>query len=160
LLLAAKKAGGALAKFTDASWEARLRGRWQALAAERKEADADQFWRAALQRGGVFDEAPAPTAVSLAPSATEIAYSAPAFEGNGKCVFLASPHALLHDGRGANKPRLLENADPVTKITWHDWVELNPEVARALNVQDGEIVRLTSPHGSLELPAYLHVGLH
>ena len=67
---------------------------------------------------------------------------------------------MLHDGRGANKPWLLENADPVTKITWHDWVELNPEVARALDVQDGEILRVTSPHGSVEVPAYIHYGLH
>ena len=33
---------------------------------------------------------------------------------------------MLHDGRGANKPWLLENADPVTKITWHSWVEVEP----------------------------------
>jgi molybdopterin-containing oxidoreductase family iron-sulfur binding subunit len=151
LLLAAKKAGGALGKFTDASWEA--------LATDQKAANTDDFWRSALQRGGVFDEAPAPAAVSLAASAGDIGYTRPAFDGNGNFVFLAYPHALLHDGRGANKPWLLENADPVTKITWHNWVEVSPETARALNVQNGEILRLTSPHGSLEAPAYIHPGL-
>jgi anaerobic selenocysteine-containing dehydrogenase/Fe-S-cluster-containing dehydrogenase component len=159
LLLAAKKAGGALGKFTDASWEARLRTRWQALATDQKAANADDFWRSALQRGGVFDEAAAPAAVSLAASAGDIGYTRPAFDGNGNFVFLPYPHALLHDGRGANKPWLLENADPVTKITWHNWVEVSPETARALNVQNGEILRLTSPHGSLEGPAYIHPGL-
>ena len=63
LLAVAKKAGGPLAKFTDASWETHLRGRWQAFAAERKEADPTEFWRAALQRGGVFDEPAAPAPV-------------------------------------------------------------------------------------------------
>ena len=61
-----RKAGGALAGFTAPTWEAHLRGRWQALAAERKGADAEGFWRAALQRGGVFDEPAAPAPVALA----------------------------------------------------------------------------------------------
>ena len=160
LLAVARKAGGPLARFTDASWEARLRSRWQALAADRKEADADGFWRSALQRGGVFDEPAAPAEAALAPTAAEVNYTRPAFEGKGGFVFLPYPHGMLHDGRGANKPWLLENADPVTKITWHSWVEVSPETARALDVQDGEILRLTSPHGTLEAPAYIHAGLH
>jgi molybdopterin-containing oxidoreductase family iron-sulfur binding subunit len=160
LLAVAKKSGGPLAKFTDASWEAHLRGRWQALAAERKEADADGFWRSALQRGGVFDPPAAPTPVALAPTAAEVTYTKPAFEGNGSFVFLAYPHGTLHDGRGTNKPWLLENADPVAKITWHSWVEVSPETARKLDIRNGEILRLTSPHGTLEAPAYIHLGLH
>jgi Fe-S-cluster-containing dehydrogenase component len=67
---------------------------------------------------------------------------------------------MLHDGRGANKPWLLENADPVTKITWHHWVEVGPETARKLDIRNGEILRLTSPHGAVEGPAYIHPGLH
>jgi molybdopterin-containing oxidoreductase family iron-sulfur binding subunit len=160
LLQVAQKAGGALGKFTGPSWEAHLRGRWQALAAERKEPSADEFWRAALQRGGVFEEPGAATEVALAASAAELSYTKPAFEGDGGFVFVAYPHGTLHDGRGANKPWLLETADPVTKITWHSWVEVSPETARSLDIQDGEILRLTSPHGALEAPAYVHRGLH
>jgi molybdopterin-containing oxidoreductase family iron-sulfur binding subunit len=51
-------------------------------------------------------------------------------------------------------------SDPVTKITWYPWVEIHPEVAKRMDVQEGEILRLTSPHGSIELPAYLYPGLH
>ena len=160
LLAVAKQAGGALAGFDAPTWEAHLRGRWQALAGERKEADADGFWHAALQRGGVFDEPPPPTEVALAPTAAQVSYTRPAFEGDGAYVFAAYPHGTLHDGRGANKPWLLEVADPVTKITWHSWVELGPAAARALDVRNGEILRLTSPHGALEAPAYIHPGLH
>ncbi len=160
LLAVAKKVGGPLAKFADASWEAHLRGRWDALAAERKEADAGEFWRAALQRGGVFDEPAAPAQVALAATASDVSYTRPPFEGNGGFVFLAYPHGMLHDGRGANKPWMLENADPVTKITWHSWVEVSPETARKMDIRNGEILRLTSPHGTLEAPAYIHLGLH
>ena len=160
LLQVSKKAGGALARFTAPTWEAHLRSRWQSLAAERKEADAEGFWRSALQRGGVFDEAGAAAPVALAASATDVAYTKPAFEGKGDFVFLAYPHGNLHDGRGTNKPWLLENADPVTKITWHSWVEVSPETAKALDIRNGEILRLTSAAGTIEAPAYIYLGLH
>jgi molybdopterin-containing oxidoreductase family iron-sulfur binding subunit len=160
LLQTARKAGGALGKFTAPSWEAHLKSRWQALAGERKAGNGDEFWHAALQRGGLFDDEPAAVDVALAPGASELGYTKPAFEGKGEFVFLAYPHGMLHDGRGANKPWLLENADPVTKITWHHWVEVGPDTARRLDIRNGEILRLTSPHGSVEGPAYIHPGLH
>ncbi len=160
LLQVAKKAGGALAKFTAPSWEAHLRSRWESLAGERKAGDAGEFWRSALQRGGLFDEASAAAEVALAPSASELGYTKPAFEGKGEFVLLVYPHGMLHDGRGTNKPWLLENADPVTKITWHHWVEVGPETARRLDIRNGEILRLISPHGAVEGPAYIHPGLH
>ena len=142
------------------SWEAHLRSRWESLAGERKAGDAGEFWRSALQRGGLFDEASAAAEVALAPSASELGYTKPAFEGKGEFVLLVYPHGMLHDGRGTNKPWLLENADPVTKITWHHWVEVGPETARRLDIRNGEILRLTSPHGAVEGPAYIHPGLH
>ena len=64
--------------------------------------------------------------VSLALADGKLAYTRPTFEGDGQFVFLTYPHPMLHDGRGANKPWLMENADPVTKITWHSWVEVSP----------------------------------
>ncbi len=159
LLRVAKKAGGSLARFDAPSWEAHLKSRWQALGGELGEKDAAVFWHAAVQRGGVFRDPPAPPAVSLALGEARVAYSKPTFEGDGDFVFLTYPHALLHDGRGANKPWLLENADPVTKITWHSWVEIGPGAARRLDVRDGEIVRLTSPFGSIEAPVYVYPGI-
>jgi molybdopterin-containing oxidoreductase family iron-sulfur binding subunit len=88
-----------------------------------------------------------------------VKYTRPAFEGNGDYVLAAYPHDLLYDGRGANKPWLLENGDPVTKITWHSWVEVHPETASKLDVRDGEILRITSPHGTLEAPVFVYAGL-
>jgi len=160
LLQAAQKAGGPLARFTAPSYQAHLRARWQTLAAQRGQEDFEGFWRAALQRGGLFEEVVGGPAVALAAGATEVTYTKPVFEGDGEWVFAPYPHSLLHDGRGANKPWLLENADPVTKITWHSWVEVSPETAAKLDVQDGEILRLTSPHGAIEAPVFVYQGLH
>ena len=128
--------------------------------AQQGEKDTEAFWRAALQRGGLYQEAPAAPHRFARRGRDGVTYTRPAFEGKGDFVLVAYPHALLHDGRGANKPWLLENADPVTKITWHSWVEVEPETARKLDVRDGEILRLTTPHGTLELPAYVYLGLN
>ena len=159
LLKVSQKAGGALAKFNAASYQAYLRTRWDALAAQQGDKDAEAFWRAALQRGGLYTAAPAATQPGLATQAPAT-YSPPRFEGSGDFVLAAYPHSLLHDGRGANKPWLLENADPVTKITWHSWVEIGPETAQKLDVRDGEILKLTTAHGTLELPAFVYLGIN
>jgi molybdopterin-containing oxidoreductase family iron-sulfur binding subunit len=160
LLKVSQKAGGALARFSAPTWQAHLESRWQALAAERGVKDFDGFWRAVLQRGGLYEETPAAPAVSLVVSGNSLEYTRPAFEGDGEFVFSAYPHPMLHDGRGANKPWLLEIADPITKITWHSWIEVSPATARKLDVRDGEIIRLTSPHGALEAPVVVYPGLH
>ena len=159
LLRVSRKAAGALARFTAPTWDEHLKTRWGALAGELGEADAAAFWHSAVQRGGVYRDPPAPPEVSLALADGRLAYTKPTFEGDGSFTFLTYPHAMLHDGRGANKPWLMENADPVTKITWHSWVELSPAAARTLDVRDGEIVELTSPYGTVEGPVYVYPGI-
>ncbi len=159
LLRTAKKMGGPLARFTAPTYKDHLQTRWQALAAQRREKDFAAFWHGALQRGGVFLETPAAPRITLAAGAARATYTKPVFEGNGEFVFVPYAHSMLYDGRGANKPWLLENADPVTKIAWHSWLEVHPETARRLDVRNGEILRVTSPHGSIEAPAYVYHGI-
>jgi molybdopterin-containing oxidoreductase family iron-sulfur binding subunit len=150
LLKVAQKAGGALAQFSAPSWEAHLRDVWQARGG------GDAAWRDALQRGGVYGDAPVAT-VSVASAAVDPAV--PAFDGPGE--FVVVPYASSHysDGTGANRPWLAEIPDPVTKITWQSWVELHPDTARQLNVREGEIVKLTSSHGTVSAPAYVYHGI-
>jgi molybdopterin-containing oxidoreductase family iron-sulfur binding subunit len=148
-----------LARFPAPTWDEHLKARWAALAGELGEADPAGFWHAAVRRGGVYRDPPAPAEVSLALADGRLSYTRPTFEGEGSFVFLTYPHGMLHDGRGANKPWLMENADPVTKITWHSWVEVSPATARSLDVRDGEIVELTSPYGSVEGPVYVYPGI-
>jgi molybdopterin-containing oxidoreductase family iron-sulfur binding subunit len=156
LLQLAQKVGGPLARFNAPGWEAYLKAEWLKTLG-----GSDAAWRDALQRGGVYGETPV-TPVKLAPGAQSVGYTAPAFDGEtgGDSFFLATAPSVMGDGRFANRPWLLELSDPVTKITWHSWVELHPDTAASLNVQDGEIVRLTSPHGSIEAPVCVYPGIH
>ena len=154
LLKTAQKAGGALARFTAPTFEAHLKTSFGSAIP-----GGDAAWRSALARGGVFAAATAaPTPARLAAAGT-VNYTRPTFDGDGEFFF--TPVASVHgDGRGANRPWLLELPDPVTKITWHSWVEIHPETAERMNVKDGEVLRLTSPAGSIEAPAYVYPGIH
>jgi anaerobic selenocysteine-containing dehydrogenase/Fe-S-cluster-containing dehydrogenase component len=156
LLKASQKAGGPLAQFNAVSFEAHLKQKWAGLT---RGTDPAQAWRDALARGGLYDAAPPAPAVKLAAGALGMTWTAPALEGNGEFVFLPVPSSMYHDGRGANRPWLLENPDPVTKITWGSWIELHPETAKRLDVRDGEVLRLRSPHGEVSAPAYVYPGV-
>ena len=166
LLKTAQKIGGAFAGFTATSFEAHLKDGWRGLAAG---AEFDGFWRAALARGGIYPAAAEGTTGAATDGAASgvtmtggmgAAPTRPAFDGDGEYIFQPYPHSMLHDGRGTNRPWLLENPDPVTKITWHSWVEISPETARRLDVRRGEILRLVSPHGAIEAPAFVYAGIH
>lgn len=155
LLLTSKAVGGPLAKFDAPDFKTWLRRAWTAAGRGSEEA-----WLAALQRGGVYEDPPEQANVSLAVSPARLTYTPPAFDGDGDYIFAAYPPSTLYDGRGANRPVLRELPDPATKITWHSWVEVHPDTARELNVREGEILRLTSPHGEIEAPAYIRPGIH
>jgi anaerobic selenocysteine-containing dehydrogenase len=66
---------------------------------------------------------------------------------------------MLWDGRGACSPWLQGSPDTMTSVCWQTWVEIHPEAAGKLGIRDGDILEVTSPHGSLEAPAYLYRGI-
>ena len=160
LLRSAQKLADLKPQFPAPSFELHLKQKWAELARSHGAGDADQFWRDALQHGGIFNEpAPAAPTVRLAAATASAPPSAPTFDGDGDYTLLPVASSMYFDGRGANRPWLLENPDPVTKITWGSWIELNPETARHLDVREGEIVRVISPHGSVEVPVYVYPGI-
>ena len=155
LLQVARKLGGPMSRFAAPTYQAHLRSRWAEMASG-SGVDPESFWRDALMHGGLYS-APASVAVRLAgvPSFGP----APTLDGDGEMIFAPYPSSYYYDGRGANRPWLLENPDPVTKITWHSWVEVHPETAKRWDVREGEMVRVTSPSGSLEAPVYIYGGI-
>ncbi|MGH7647789.1 MAG: 4Fe-4S dicluster domain-containing protein, partial [Gemmatimonadaceae bacterium] len=84
---------------------------------------------------------------------------APQPNGAGDFFLMVYPSASLGDGSGANKPWLQEFPDPVTKIFWQTWVEVNEQTAAKLGIDSGDILRIESPNGTLELPAYVFMGI-
>ncbi len=118
----------------------------------------DAFWEEALRRGGVWTEVPAaPVKLALQP-AVKLG-GGPAGAGDGLALMVV-PSSRHYDGRGANKAWLHETPDPMTQIVYDSWVEVAAETAGRLGITTGDVVRVLSPHGRVEAPAWVSETLH
>ena len=147
--------------FRSESFQEYVKNRWRELAKELAPGKPfDAFWEESLRRGGVWKSVPAAT-VQLRSEALKVVASVPKLEGDAQgFALLAYPSVRFYDGRGANRPWLQEAPDTMTQVSWDSWVELPVETASTLGVRDGDLVKLTSPHGAIELPASVSKSLH
>jgi molybdopterin-containing oxidoreductase family iron-sulfur binding subunit len=113
---------------------------------------------AAQRQGGVWRDVPT-AVVAARPVPVD---PAPArLEGDAKgYALLAYPSLRMYDGRGASRAWLQEAPDPLTSVAWDAWVEIAEATATSLGIARGDLVRVTSPHGAIELPAYPTPTLH
>ena len=134
-----------------------LQTRWRTLHQRYGRGQAfDDFWNTGLQHGGVYTEAPT-RGVRLDPGVARLTTQTPAASQDVSLIVF--PSIGLHDGRGANKPWLQELPDPVSKITWHAWVEVHPETAGKWQLANGDVVLLKSPHGAVRAPVWITPGV-
>ncbi|MCB1178454.1 MAG: hydrogenase, partial [Leptospiraceae bacterium] len=66
----------------------------------------------------------------------------------------------LGDGTYANNPVLLELPDPVTKVTWDNFVAVSPTKAEILGVKSNEVVNVKVGSKNLTLPLQVQPGIH
>ncbi|HET9949070.1 MAG TPA: molybdopterin dinucleotide binding domain-containing protein [Longimicrobiales bacterium] len=121
--------------------------------------DFEAAWREALRRGVMLGSAPAPAVPELRAPGTALTFDAPQLDGDGDLTLLVYPSPRFGAGEFSNSPWLQELPDPVSKITWHSWLEINPATAAARGLVNGDLVTVTSPHGSLEVPVWLYPGI-
>ncbi|MGH9238151.1 MAG: molybdopterin-containing oxidoreductase family protein [Vicinamibacterales bacterium] len=72
--------------------------------------------------------------------------------------FLPYPSNQFLDGSLAHLPWLQEMPDPLTSAMWSSWIEINPQTAARLGIVQGDLVEVTSQHGTLRSAAYLSPG--
>ncbi len=123
--------------------------------------DFETFWNAALQRGGWWDpnaktdaKSPAPSKLPQRPENL-----APQFDGStGADAFQLVPFSSigLGDGQGANLPWLQSTPDPVTTTAWQTWAEINVSTARAMGIEQGDVLEIKSAAGTIQALAYPH----
>ena len=117
-------------------------------------------WETALEQGGVWRDT-APAAVTVTPKLERLDTAPVALEGPADgFALLPYPSLRFYDGRSASRAWLQEVPDPMTQVAWDAWVEINTEVAARLGIRGGDLVRVTSPHGAIEVPAYLSASIH
>ena len=124
--------------------------------------DFKSFWNGVLQRGGWWDTsakstARVPTPPQL-PQAQEPAFG-PQDQGDFLYHLMPFPSSSLGDGRGAPLPWLQATPDPVATATWRTWVEINLKKADELGIREGDVVKITSPHGSIVALAFPHPAM-
>lgn len=164
VLALARQIGGELP--IELSWgttEEFIRERWREEYYEggtaSTDASFDEFWVAAVeagvwgQPGAPRRDRPLPTVDALTSS---IGNPAPAFAGTeAEYPLVLHPFVTptFTDGRGANLPWLQELPDPLTSVVYGSWAELNPRTAEELGISDGDVLEVTSPNGTVRVPA-------
>jgi molybdopterin-containing oxidoreductase family iron-sulfur binding subunit len=119
-----------------------VRETWQATV----EGDFEWTWKRVLHDGLLAGSEPAPisapigTAPLAALAADPITAAAPATAESLEIVF--RPSSALYDGRFANNAWLQELPEPISKLTWDNAALLSASTAKALGVENGDVVRL------------------
>ncbi len=125
------------------------------------DADFEEFWVGSLANGGRFTDTQTISFqlnTGLAKQALEeLKDSDPSTRDGFQLV--TYPSLNHYDGRGANRPWLQEVPDPMTQMTWENWVEIHPEDAEQLGVRNGHKIEVRSSYGVIELPAYVYEGI-
>jgi molybdopterin-containing oxidoreductase family iron-sulfur binding subunit len=136
------------------SFQQYLRTVWQPRVGEQ--------WETALRQGGVWKDPPAAAVTpKLGPLAGGLDALKPTLAGEAAgLALLAYPSFRFYDGRGAGSSWLQETPDTMTQAVWDGWVEVPTDTAGKLGLSTGDVVRVSSPQGAIELPAYVSPSLH
>ena len=62
----------------------------------------------------------------------------------------------FHDGSSSHLPWMQELPDPASSAIWTLPIELDPKTAITLGIAEGDLVRVESPNGVIEAPAFIH----
>jgi anaerobic selenocysteine-containing dehydrogenase len=127
------------------------------------DAEVADAWTTIQQQGGWWSEIPAQAAAPMAqPAPAPSAFVEPQFDGEaGEYSFHFLPYAsqAFLDGSLAHLPWLQELPDVLSTAMWSSWVEINPQTAASLGIEQGDLVEITSTQGSLNAPALISPGI-
>ncbi|MEJ2185245.1 MAG: 4Fe-4S dicluster domain-containing protein [Gemmatimonadota bacterium] len=165
LLSMAKRAGKPLNTQANTFYDY-LRERWRGEIQPRvgqTNTHFEDWWIQSLEAGVVVEKAPTsrpPTLKVTELGALDLSSPAP-FGGADDAEFylVVYPSYRFYDGRMGNRMWLQELPDPVSKITWQSWVEVHPSVADEMGLDNGAVVKVETPSGTVELPVWKHPGM-
>jgi anaerobic selenocysteine-containing dehydrogenase/Fe-S-cluster-containing dehydrogenase component len=130
------------------------------MAGQRSQTATD--WLKTIQKGGRFAEerrtGNAPKA-NLRAAATLKTYLAKLPEPTAGDTLMAPPSIRFFDGRGANRPWLIETPDTLTQIPWQTTALIHPDRMAAADIKEGDNVLLKTQTGEIEVPVYAYPGV-
>ena len=147
-------------EFGAATFREYLRGAHDVRLAETgSTGDPDARWRELLRAGSVDLPDPSPVISALQTPTVAVDFGVPALRGDGDLTLLVPPSPRFGDGTHANRPWLQELPDPVSKVMWQSWVEMNPATAARLGLRTGDMVRVATEQGGVELRVWAYPGI-
>ena len=164
LLAAAQKAGGALAsalKFKDELEyiQNQLKSLLNTTDGFFSAAEINTFTAYFQQNGGWWKTSDGRVSPSASSALSKnINASASQFVGGGDFFFLPFVAPVMAEA-GANKPWLQEIPDPTTTVTWNTWVEINPDTASKLGIDNDDVVLISSDAGAVEASVYKYPAI-
>jgi anaerobic selenocysteine-containing dehydrogenase len=164
LLAAAQKAGGALAsalKFKDELEY--IQSKLNTLVSQTNgffsAAEINTFTAYFQQYGGWWKTDDDRVAPSSSNALNKSFSTSPAqFNGDGDFFFVPFVSPNLAEA-GANKPWLQEVADPTTTVMWNTWVEINPDTAAKLGLDNDDEVLISSSAGAIKASVYKYPAI-
>ncbi len=118
-------------------------------------------WLKMIQQGGRFDDgkpARAPTA-DLGAAALLKAYLETLPNPDAGGVLMAPPSIRFFDGRGANRPWLIETPDTLTQIPWQTTALIHPDTMANTGLREGDVAVLKTEAGAIDVPVYAYAGV-
>jgi len=119
-------------------------------------------WLQTIQKGGRFGENKATSGgpkANLRAAATLKTYLATLPEPTDGYVLLAPPSIRFFDGRGANRPWLIETPDTLTQIPWQTTALINPDSMAADGMKDGDVAAMTTQSGEIQAQVKAYAGV-
>ncbi|WP_158825225.1 TAT-variant-translocated molybdopterin oxidoreductase [Mucilaginibacter lacusdianchii] len=89
---------------------------------------------------------------------TILSQSSKATGGNDKLELQVYESNTVRDGKHANNPWLQELPDPVSKVTWDNYVAISPKTAKEMNLEEGDLVEVSNELYKAELPILFQPG--
>jgi anaerobic selenocysteine-containing dehydrogenase len=123
----------------------------------------DEFWQKLTEAGFWTSTGQNSPRKSLsAPAHAPLKAEEPLWDGDANefpFQFLPYVSQQFLDGAHANLPWLQQMPDVLSTAMWSSWVEINPQTAARLNIQQGDLVEVRSQHGKLRAPVLLSPGI-
>lgn len=121
-------------------------------------------WKDLLQKGSVYS-VPRPTnAYAFRYDLNAVSQSIVArsqtltSKGEDQLELSLYENAAIGDGKAANNPWLQELPEPVSKVTWDNFVAIAPKHAEKLGIKEFDLVEVKAGNYSVTLPALLQPG--
>jgi molybdopterin-containing oxidoreductase family iron-sulfur binding subunit len=145
----------------SADWHAYLQGRWK----ETVYRDAspgttfDLFWESAL-RSGVFSPASSASSSRREFKAASLSV-VPKYTADTDPSMRLALYAKvsMYDGAEANNAWLQEMPDPLSSVTWDNYLNVSPQAAKKRGWKENDVIAVKTGSFSGELPVHIQPGL-